>query len=216
MHIKKIKHCCLVIDLKGADGKQKRILMDPGSYSVEGHEKVKGVDIVLITHEHQDHFHVESLKALVEREPDVAVIANDTVGDMLTKEGIRHRIMLHGNAVEVKGVKIEAYGKLHAILHKSIPRSSNIGFFIQDKLFVPGDAYTDPKKPIDALAIPTSGPWMKMSEAVDYGLELKPRVAFPVHDAMGSLFMNDFIGRILGQSGIEFLKLEAGGELDIK
>jgi len=219
MNIKKLKHCCLVIDVNvKVDGKSKnrRILSDPGSYSIEEHDKVKRVDIVLITHEHKDHFHIESLKALVKRQPDVAVITNDTVGDMLAKEGIEHHIMLDGNSVEVKGVKIEAYGKLHAMLHKSIPQSSNVGFFVEDKLFMPGDAYTDPKKSIDVLAIPTGGPWMKMSEAVDYGLGLKPRISFPVHDAMNSAFMNEFIGKILGQSGIEFVNLENGGQLEVK
>ncbi|MDE2038228.1 MAG: MBL fold metallo-hydrolase [Patescibacteria group bacterium] len=215
MHIKKLAHCCLVIDIPSAHGKNVRILTDPGMYSLEQHDKVDGADIVLITHEHQDHFHIESLKALIKRCPDVSVISNDTVGALLAKEGIEHRIMLDGNAIEAKGVKIEAHGSLHAVLHSSIPQSSNVGFLIDGKLFMPGDAYTDPKKPVDALALPTAGPWMKMSEAIDYGLQLKPRIAFPVHDAMGSAFQNGFIGRILSQNGVEFVNLENGASLDV-
>jgi len=45
---------------------------------------------------------------------------------------------------------------------------------------------------------------------------LKPRIAFPVHDANASGFQNIFIEKILSQNGIEFIKLEDGGELDVK
>ncbi len=216
MHIKKLSHCCMVIDVKGSDGKQRRILTDPGSYSIEEHDKVKHADIVLITHEHQDHFHIESLKALLKRAPDASIFTNDTVGEMLAKEGIEHHVMEHGDVVDHKGIHIEAYGKKHALLHKSIPQSSNVGFFIENKLFFPGDAFTDPKKPINVMALPVAGPWTKMSEPIDYALELKPRMAFPVHDGEGGGgFRNMFIEKILGQNGIEFVKLEDGGEMDI-
>src|SRR3989344_5644853 len=41
-----------------------RILTDPGTYSTQQSE-VKNIDFVLITHEHADHFHIDSLKALL-------------------------------------------------------------------------------------------------------------------------------------------------------
>jgi len=214
----------MVIDIKGSDGKQRRILTDPGSYSIEQHDKIKHADIVLITHEHQDHFHVESLKALIKRAPDASIFTNDTVGEILAKEGIEHRIMKHGDAIDHKGIHIEAYGKKHALMHKSIPQSSNVGFLLTEVrptevrppcLFFPGDAFTDPKRSIDVLALPTAGPWMKISEPIDYALELKPRMAFPVHDAFGGGFQNMFIEKILSQNGIEFVKLEDVGEIEL-
>jgi L-ascorbate metabolism protein UlaG (beta-lactamase superfamily) len=216
MHIKKLKHCCLVIDLKNVDGKSRRILIDPGFYSLEEHDKIKHADIVLITHEHADHFHIESLKALVKRAPDVSVITNDSVGAILAKEGIEHHVMEHGNVVDIKGVHVEAYGKDHALMHKSITPVSNVGYFIENKFFFPGDAFTDPKKPIDVLALPVAGPWMKLSEAIDYTLELKPRMAFPVHDGLRIPTQHLLPEKILGQNGIEFIKLEEGQSLDVK
>ncbi len=235
MRIHKISHCCLVIDLKvtgetSGDGHARRILIDPGFYSIEKHSKVNKVDIVLITHEHADHFHIESLKELMKNQPDVQVIANDAVGDILAKEGIEHHVMKHGNVVDMKGVHIEAYGKDHALLHSSIPPFSNIGYFIEEssshsaeksgeklsltnKFFFPGDAFTDPLKEIDILALPVAGPWMKISEAIDYALQLKPKKAFPVHDALRVPSQHLLPEKILGINGIEFIKLEEGGEI---
>lgn len=214
MHIRKLKHCCMVIET--GLGNKTKIITDPGIYSLEEHDKITHADIVLITHEHADHFHIESLKALIKRIPSLSVITNDAVGAILAKEGIEHHIMMHGDKIDMKGVRIEAYGKDHAIMHSSIPPVSNVGFFIENKLFYPGDAFTDPGKSVDALALPVAGPWMKISEAIDYALKLKPRIAFPVHDAVRHAVQHTLTGKILGDNGIEFVKLEEGGELDIK
>jgi len=216
MHIKKLSHCCLVIGIPTKGGKQVRLVMDPGSYSIEQHDKISHADIVLITHEHQDHFHLESLRSLVKRSPGIAVITNDSVGEILAKEGIEHKVMKHGNAVDVKGVHIEAYGKDHAIIHKSLPTFSNVGFFIENRFFFPGDAFTDPQKPVDVLALPVAGPWMKISESIDYALALKPRMAFPVHDGGSPSVLDRISEKVFGGSGIEYIKLENGGEIEVK
>lgn len=210
MNIKKLKHCCMLIDVG-----RTRIITDPGIYSLEEHDKVKHADIVLITHEHPDHFHIESLKALIKRAPDISVISNDAVGEMLAKEGVKHSVMKHRDKIELKGVALEAYGEKHALMHKTIPQVSNVGFFIADKLFYPGDALTDPNRPVDVLALPVAGPWVKISEAIDYALALKPRLAFPVHDAIRFGIQHILAEKVLGQSGIEFIKLEEGGEIKL-
>jgi len=215
MHIKKLAHCCLVIDLKASDGKERRILIDPGSFSVDKHDKLNHADIILITHEHADHFHIESLKSLVKRAPDASVVTNDAVGEILAKEGIEHKVMHQGDSVEIKGVRIEAYGKEHALIHSSIPRISNVGFFIQGRFFFPGDALTDPKREIDVLALPVAGPWIKISEAIDYALKLKPRTAFPVHDAVRTAAQHVITEKILSANGIDFIRLEEDGSLDV-
>jgi L-ascorbate metabolism protein UlaG (beta-lactamase superfamily) len=211
MKIKKLSHCCLVIDVN-----KTRILIDPGSYSLDEHRKLKYANIVLITHEHADHFHIESLKELIKRAPDTTIIANDIVGDILSKEGIIHRVMRHGNAADVKGVHIEAYGSDHAIVHSSIPPVSNVGFFIEEKFFFPGDAFTNPGKHVDVLALPVAGPWMKISEAIDYALMMKPRMAFPVHDGMRIPTQHLLPEKILSENGIEFIKLSEGETIEVK
>jgi len=205
---------------------ERRILLDPGFYSVEKHIKVNKIDIVLITHDHTDHLHVESLKELLKNHPNVEIITNDTVGAILAKEGIEHHVMEHGNIIDMKGIHVEAYGKNHAILHSSMPLMSNVGFLIEEqigektksgnvsrKFFFPGDALTIIDKEIGILALPVAGPWMKISEAIDYALKMKPKKAFPVHDAVRIPTVHNLPEKILGINGIEFIKLEEGGEI---
>ena len=62
-----------------------KILTDPGTYSTQQNE-VKNIDVVLITHEHQDHFHIDSLKALLKNNPQVKIITNKSVGALLEKK----------------------------------------------------------------------------------------------------------------------------------
>jgi len=228
MKIHKLAHCCLVIDLKAVDKKtghshERRILLDPGFYSVEKHIKVNKIDIVLITHEHADHFHIESLKQLIKDQPEVKIITNNSVGEILAKEGIGHHVMEDGNVIDMKGIHIEAYGKNHAVLHSSMPLMSNIGFLISEgsaqgrpaqSFFFPGDAFTLIDKEIDILALPVAGPWMKISEAIDYALQMKPKKAFPIHDAVRIPTAHLLPEKILGANGIEFIKLEEGGIID--
>lgn len=82
MKITKFGHCCLLIEENGV-----RILTDPGTYSTQQSE-VKNIDFVLITHEHSDHFHIDSLKALLKNNPQAKVITNKSVGVFFGKNSI--------------------------------------------------------------------------------------------------------------------------------
>lgn len=212
MKVTKLGHCCLVIE----EG-DLRILTDPGAYSTLQNE-AQGLDLILITHEHQDHFHVESLKTVLKNNPNATIATNKGVGALLDKEGISYKIVADGEQVEFKKVLIEGLGRDHAIIYPSWKAVENTGYFIANKLFYPGDAFFDPKRLVDVLALPVAGPWMKISEAIDYALTLKPRVAFPVHDGM---LQKDKIGvphrvteHFLTQNDIKFIALHEGESSD--
>ena len=83
MKITKLGHCCLLIETKG-----KRILTDPGSYTVEAHSKLENIDFILFTHEHQDHYHIESLKVILENNPNAKVYSNNSVSELLKAENV--------------------------------------------------------------------------------------------------------------------------------
>ncbi|MBM3232907.1 MBL fold metallo-hydrolase [Candidatus Pacearchaeota archaeon] len=211
MKITKLGHCCLLIETKGL-----RILTDPGNYSTRQNE-VRNIDLVLITHEHQDHLHMESLKIVLKNCPKAIVVTNDAVGKILEREGIDYEILEHGGQRKYGGIMLEGYGEEHAEIYSTVNPVQNTGYFIDGRLFYPGDAFTDPGKNIDVLALPVAGPWIKISEAIEYALKLRPAKAFPVHD--GNLkspgIAHRLPGEILNKEGIKFIVLEEGKECEL-
>lgn len=210
MKITKLGHCCLVIEIYG-----KRIMTDPGSYSTTQTEQ-KNIDIIVITHEHQDHLHVDSLKIVLENNLDAKIITNSTVGKILTEAGITYELLEEGGQGEFLGILFEGYGDRHAEVYEEFGQVQNTGYFINNTLFYPGDAFTNPNKQVDILALPIAGPWMKIKSAIQYALEIKPRVCFPVHDGMikedrpGPIY--NLPKNILPANGIEFRILEINKE----
>lgn len=183
MKITKIGHCCLLLELVNSAGKNIRILTDPGEWN-PGAEKLSNIDLILITHEHSDHLHVQTVKELLVNNPQVRIITNPSVGKILDQEGVKYEIVSHLQTSIVDEIEIAGFGEKHAEVYPSIIPVENTGYLINGELFHPGDAFTDPAKPVRILALPVAGPWMKISEAIDYAKKLKPRYAFPMHDGM--------------------------------
>jgi len=196
-----------------------KMLVDPGSFTLEKQQRLTGLDAILITHEHQDHFHTESLKLVLKNNPGAKVICNDGVGKMLSEAGIEHEVLDDGKMTDVKGVPIEGHGTLHAEIHSSMPPMKNTGFYIAEHLWYPGDALSVfPERTPAVLALPLAGPWMKLSEAIDYALKLKPTGVFPVHDMVLSELGSEIHQRIaknfLEPRGIQFYELALDQEYE--
>lgn len=177
MKIKKLGHCCLVIETKG-----KRIMTDPGSYTISEQEIERDIDLVVITHEHADHIHVESLKNILANNPNAVVVTNSGVGKLLDEAEIKYQKLEDGQVGEFVGISLEAHGDRHAEIYEDFGMVQNTGYLFDEKLFYPGDAFINPGKKIDILALPVLAPWLKIKESIDYAIELAPRICFPVHD----------------------------------
>lgn len=177
MKITKFGHCCLLIEVDRC-----RILTDPGNYNET--PMVSDIDVVLITHEYQDHCHVDSLSVVLAKNPETKVITHKGVGKILDEVKIPWEVIGDREEKEIGGIKIQSFGTEHACIHRDLPPVENTGFFIAEKLFYPGDLFHDPKVPVEVLALPVAGPWMKLSEAIEYAKTVKPKVVFPVHDGM--------------------------------
>lgn len=212
MKITKLGHCCLLINIRGI-----HFLTDPGAYTTT-QNSVKGVHYVVISHEHTDHLHVESLKTILINNPDAKVICNSSVGKILEKDKISFIKVSDGESADCSGVTISAHGTSHETIYKSYEQVENTGYLFDGKLFYPGDAFHKPDSPMDILAFPVTGPWCTIAQAVDYALEVKPRIAFPVHD--GNLVrQNGITVRLpnieLPKAGIKFIALELGKETEL-
>ncbi len=212
MKIKKIGHCCLVIKLENLT-----ILTDPGAYS-SGQNELTGIDVILITHDHPDHLHIDSLEKIIKNNPRAQIITNSGVGKVLTEKGIKHSLLEGKNTQEIKGVLLEAFDCKHEEIYKEMGQVQNTGYFIDNKLFYPGDSFYNPGKSVDILALPVAGPWCTIHDVIKYALEVKPKKAFPVHDGA---FYPERRGitraaptKILEESGIQFVDLVEGEEKD--
>ena len=178
MKITKFGHCCLLLEVDGI-----KILTDPGSFTTAQND-ITGLDAVLITHSHQDHYHAESVPMLVKNNPEAVFITNNEVGELLKKEGVTYTKVGDGELTVVKGIKIEGFGKDHAQIYGTMGLVENTGYFVADKFYFPGDNFHNPGKQVDVLALPVAAPWMKISDAINFVKEIKPRVTFGVHDGM--------------------------------
>ncbi|MGD1003372.1 MAG: MBL fold metallo-hydrolase [Minisyncoccia bacterium] len=218
MHITKLGHCCLVLEENGV-----KILTDPGSFTTEPVKAVTGINIILITHEHTDHYHIESIEAVLKNNPGAVVVSNGAVAKLLAEKNIPCTVVGDAQSATVGaasgmaaggGILIEGFGRDHATIYGTMGLVENTGYFVAGKFYFPGDAFHNPKRPIDVLALPVAGPWMKISEAIDFAKLVKPRIAFGVHDGMiipgFGAFAAKMLQNFLKPDGVDYVTLGAG------
>ena len=211
MKITKFGHACLLIEEAGSS-----ILIDPGAYS-SGFEGLTGLAAILITHVHPDHIDQDRFAELVHANPQALLYGDEDTVAELAKRDITIKVSKDGDIFEVRDVKVEVIGSLHAVIHPSWGQAKNVGYKIADRFFYPGDALTVPEGEIEILAIPAAAPWSKISETVDYLIEVSPKVAIPVHD--GFLSRPSLFGQMLGsfaeQAGSKIQVLENGISIEL-
>lgn len=208
MKITKIGHCCLLIETKG-----KRIMTDPGSFTIDDHV-LENIDIVIFTHEHADHIHIDSLKEILKQNPDAAVVANGSVGKLLDEADISYQKLEGTETAEICGVTIQACDAKHAEIFEEFGQVQNTGYSIDERLFYPGDAYAEFEKDVDILAMPAGGPWCRITDALHYTLKINPKHAFPVHDGIEREdkvhIIHGVAQKVLEQHNINFVSMKSG------
>jgi L-ascorbate metabolism protein UlaG (beta-lactamase superfamily) len=192
MHLTKHVHAC--VSLLGDGG---RIAIDPGTFTPDAAEVVAAAEAVLITHEHTDHFDEELLAQALQERPDLRIYGPASVVDRWTARRGQVTTVAAGDHFRIAGFDIAVFGELHAPIHRDISQVTNVGYLVDEHLYHPGDAYNIPPAPIDTLLLPTSGPWTKVSEAVDYVRELHPKRLIQIHEAALSALGQQLTARFL-------------------
>ncbi|MCI0386706.1 MBL fold metallo-hydrolase [Streptomyces sp. CNQ085] len=213
MELTKKGHACVALHREG-----RTLVIDPGGFSEA--DAAVGADAILVTHEHPDHFDESRLRAALEANPAAEIWTPRSVAERISAAfpGRVHTVG-GGDAFTAAGFEVEAHGELHAVIHPDIRRVTNIGYAVTadgvGTVFHPGDALTVPGRPVDTLLLPVHAPWSKVAEVVDYVREVRPRVAYDVHDGLLSDFGHLTYGRLLGPdgpgtAGAEHTRLEPG------
>jgi L-ascorbate metabolism protein UlaG (beta-lactamase superfamily) len=197
MELTKYTHATVVLERDGAT-----LVVDPGAFTPEAGDLVRGATGVLITHEHFDHFDVDAVRSGLEANRELVVRAPQPVVDQLGEHDGRVVAVQAGDAFEVGPFSVRVFGEQHAVIHPDIPTIANVGFLVDDAVFHPGDAYLVPGVPVQTLLVPTSGPWSHTSEAVDFVRAVAPERAVQIHEAMLSDMGQQSAARFLGPDGL--------------
>ncbi|MBO2463379.1 MBL fold metallo-hydrolase [Actinomadura violacea] len=207
MQLTKHAHACVVLEKEGTT-----IVLDPGKFTPDAEAAVAAADAVLITHEHFDHFDDALLGAALDKRPDLHVYGPASVREKLGEHGGRVRAVASGDALTVGEFAVTVHGERHAVIHPDIPIVANTGYLIDGRLYHPGDAYHVPDVPVEALLLPTSGPWTKVGEAVDFVRNVRPSRLLQIHELMLSeLGQNSVAAMLNNLTGLE-MALPAAGE----
>jgi serine protease inhibitor len=125
----------------------------------------------------------------------------------------------HGDFHQVEGFSFEFFGDMHQIIHQSIPLIQNTGVMVNDALYYPGDSYTTPEKKVKVLACPTSAPWLKIGDVMDFISAVRPEKSFATHNALlserGHELNNARVKQVTEEYGGSFTYLKVGDSLEI-
>lgn len=208
--ITKFGHACVRID-NGRDA----LVIDPGVMSPQD-GILAGVDHVLITHEHFDHFDRDRLAAAMAANPQLTVYTCPGVARQLTPVADRVRVVRNGETFMVAGFDVSVVGEKHHVSHPDIPPVDNVGFLVDGDVLHPGDAL--PVLAVATLLLPGQAPWMTMSDLIRYLRAVKPRRALAIHDGL----LNDWGLRVLDETlareaevlGVEVRRLAVGESVE--
>ena len=210
MRITKYEHATLQLGIG-----DENLVIDPGVFL--SHPDVPAVVAIVITHEHSDHWTAEQVGRILEKNPEARILGPQGVAD--AAEDIPIEVVAAGDVVDVGPFKLEFFGGRHAVIHESIPVIDNVGVLVNDELYYGGDSYTVPGVEVGTLAAPIGAPWLKIGEAMDYVLAVKPKRAFYVHDMTLSVAGKQMAAARLSwateQGGGTFTELQPGEALDV-
>ncbi|WP_282603768.1 MBL fold metallo-hydrolase [Paracoccus sp. PARArs4] len=163
------------------------IFVDPVG-GAEAYADMPAPDLILITHEHGDHYDQPTLDAL----PEVPMITNPAVADMLP-QAMRERVTVMANgdtgtALDLPIEAIPAYNITEDRL-KFHPQGRDNGYIltIGDKRFlIAGDTEDTPElralTDIEVAFLPMNLPYtMTVEQAAEAVTAFAPRVVYPYH-----------------------------------
>jgi len=204
MRVTKFEHACFTLEKDG-----KLLVVDPGAYTTDLGAP-ENVVAIIITHEHPDHFDVTAIGALIAHNPEAVVVTHESITRQLGKV-IPHQSVEAGSTITSGPFELAFYGGTHATISESMPPLPNLGVMVDQKLYYPGDSFFVPDRAVEVLALPASAPWCKISEVMQFLNEIKPRLAFPTHDAIlsdvGKQLVDNMLSNTAQQMGVTYQRI---------
>ena len=164
----------------------KTIYIDPYDISEALARELPRADLILVTHDHGDHFSPDAIKSIMD--PSTVVVSIGAVIDNLPEEIKRFRTVAPGDTLTVEGTGIEAV-PAYNIGKKFHPKEKGyVGFVIrleERTIYHAGDTDIIPEMEhiaADIALLPIGGTYtMNAAEAAEAADIIGPEVAIPMH-----------------------------------
>ncbi len=209
MLLTKFTHACVRLEQD-----DRRLLVDPGIWTEEA--AFEGVDAILVTHEHADHLDATRLAEVLRGQRPPQIVGSTAVVNAVATAAGRAVGAAPGlvevgpeDRRDIAGFEVQVVGGPHAEVYGGLPSVDNRGYLVDGSVYHPGDALRGPRVAVETLLLPTAGPWLKLSEALDFLRATAPRRAISVHDALMSVRGAGVTDRwFLEQGGCDYRRLE--------
>lgn len=144
-------------------------------------------DIILITHEHSDHFDIRAVEAL--KKTTTKIISNRAVNNII-REGIA---LSNGEMVELNEIiKVKAVAAYNTTEGRDRfhPKNRDNGYVLdieKTKIYIAGDTefineMTELRNIIDIAFIPVNQPYtMTIEQATKAAISINPKILYPYH-----------------------------------
>jgi L-ascorbate metabolism protein UlaG (beta-lactamase superfamily) len=219
MKITRFAQSCILIETKN-----KRILVDPGDLQFDISllkNDWNDIDILLVTHKHSDHCHVDAIKEIM-KNPKTKLYTSQEVAS--TYPEIKPEIVKENDVKDVDGIRINVVKAVHGfipLLKGGWEISENIGFIIDDgekRAYLTSDTICfDNEYECDVLFIPVCNHGLVMGpfEAALFAKETGAKLVIPFHYDNPKFPANkDLVKSEFEKHGLNFRFLELGESIE--
>lgn len=210
MKLSKYEHACLILD-----NGQSRLVIDPGCFT-KLPDDLSGISCIIITEEHVDHFNLENVQSILKQSPHAKIFSTDAVVDDLAKSEIEANVVHGQKETDQSGYHLSFNETPHAAVYRISPCRS-LSVKVDDYLYYPSDSYNTTDDTVEVLALPTSGPWHKLEEAIDLANSIDSTIILATHNWLynedGETVANLYIKNNISGKNRNYVYLKPGESL---